>query len=109
MNGSLNSTGSIQKEEHKCKCEEGNCENCENCEKCSKSKGGTNVDKWRYTLYTTVLFLLIVNPMTYRFVNMLLGKVVKIADNTGCPTPYGMLIHAFVFTLLLRGLMEFKI
>lgn len=112
MNGSLNSVGSNQKEEHKCSCKEGNCEKCENggkCEKCNKPKGGTNMDKWRYTLYTTVLFLLIVNPLTYKFVNKLLGKVVKIADNTGCPTPIGMLVHAFVFTLLLRGLMEFKI
>lgn len=118
MNGSLNSVGSNQKEEHKCSCKKGNCEKCENggkCEKCengekcNKQKGGTNMDKWRYTLYTTVLFLLIVNPLTYKFVNKLLGKVVKIADNTGCPTPTGMLVHAFVFTLLLRGLMEFKI
>ena len=72
------------------------------------SSNPTNVDKWRYTLYTTtVLFLIIVNPYTYKLVNSLLQSVVgKIADSAGCPTTVGILVHAVVFTLILRYMMD---
>ena len=66
-------------------------------------------DKWRYTLYTTILFLIIVNPMTYKIVNMLLGSLVKICDSKGCPTYAGIFVHAIVFTLLLRYMMDLDI
>lgn len=66
----------------------------------------TSNDKWRYTLYTTVIFLVVVNPMTYKLVDSLVGRFVKIASSTGCPTTAGMLIHALVFTLILRYMMD---
>ena len=69
----------------------------------------TNNDKWRYTLYTTILFLIIVCPYTYLIVNKILGALVKICDKNGCPTTAGILVHAVVFTLLLRCLMDLKI
>ena len=81
----------------------------EECPKCDKKKSKTNMDKWRYTLITTILFLIVVNPMTYKFVNYLAMGFFKIADKTGCPTMLGIFIHAIVFTLLLRGIMELKI
>ena len=81
-----------------------NSEQCENC-----GHDPSNMDKWRWTLYTTILFLILVNPMTYKFVHKILGSFVKIADGNGCPTTSGMLIHAAVFTLLLRILMGMDI
>jgi hypothetical protein len=69
----------------------------------------TSIKKWKYTLMTTIIFLIIANPYTYILVNSLLGKFVKIASSTGCPTTAGLLIHAVVFTLLLRGVMELKV
>jgi hypothetical protein len=68
----------------------------------------TNEDKWRYTLYTTVVFLLVVHPQTYRLVNYLLGKIVKISDKCGCPTMSGIIVHAIVFTLIVRYMMDIK-
>lgn len=65
--------------------------------------------KWRYTLYTTIIFLIVANPLTYKLVNYLLGFLLKISDSSGCPTTVGFLVHAVVFTLLLRYLMELKI
>lgn len=65
--------------------------------------------KWKYTLITTLIFLIIANPYTYSLVNSLLGKFVKIASPSGCPTAAGLTIHAIVFTLILRGIMEFNI
>ena len=35
----------------------------------------SNADKWRYTLYTTVLFLIISSPYTYKLVNSIIGKL----------------------------------
>ena len=91
--------------EEQCKCEK---ENCGECGKCSKTQETNNMDKWRYTLYIAVLFLLIINPLTYKFVNMLLGKIANVSDKSGCPTRVGMLIHALLFSLLFRVLLEFK-
>jgi len=69
-----------------------------------------NMRKWKYTLITTVIFLLIVNPYTYILVDRLtMGIFGKVCSSNGCPTTVGLLLHALVFTLLLRGVMELKI
>ena len=83
------------------KCMQGGCKAC--------GAKPSNEDKWRYTLYTTILFLIIVCPFTYLLVNSILGGLVKICDKKGCPTSMGILIHAVVFTLLLRYLMDLDI
>ena len=75
------------------------------CEKCNHEQ--STGDKWRYTIYTVVLFLIIVNPMTYKLVNGLLGSLFgTIADGKGCPSMMGILVHATVFGLLLRYMMD---
>ena len=72
-----------------------------------------NMKKWKYTLITTVIFLIVANPYTYMFVNMcvksIFGKRIVIASATGCPTIIGLLLHAVVFTLLLRWVMDWKL
>lgn len=82
---------------------------CLNCTSCSSEP--TSMDKWRYTLITTVLFLIIVNPMTYKLTNKLFSKIFGSLANasSGCPSMLGIGIHAVVFTLLLRLLMDMKI
>lgn len=75
---------------------------CEKC-KCKLS----NAQKWKYTLLTTLIFLLVVMPLTYRLTNRILGKVLgKLCDVNGSPTMMGIFIHTIVFTLLLRYQME---
>lgn len=69
----------------------------------------TSAKKWKYTLITTIIFLIVANPYTYILVNSLLGKLVKIANPVGCPTTAGLLLHAVVFTLLLRWVMNWKL
>jgi hypothetical protein len=67
-------------------------------------------DKWRYTLYTTAVLLLLFNPWMYKTMNGLLSNVVgTIADKGGCPTTLGFLIHAFVFTIVVRYMMDINI
>ena len=63
----------------------------------------SNLDKWRFSLIGTVIFLLVVSPMTYRLTQSIFGKILgKIADTNGNPTWRGILLHAVVFTLLVR-------
>lgn len=86
----------------------GGCEDKKECKHgvCEKP----NFDKWKYTLYTTVIFLIVVSPYTYQITNKLFSKLIgTVASANGSPTTVGILLHAVVFTLLLRGLMELKI
>jgi hypothetical protein len=70
---------------------------------CDCKKGSlTNSEKWLYTLYTTIIFILVSNPYTYKLVNSILGNI---CDKKGCPTPFGFIIHTIVFTLILRAIM----
>jgi hypothetical protein len=74
------------------------------------NKHANSADKWRYTLYTTFLLLVLFNPWTYKLVNSLLSFAVgTIANKEGCPTSVGFGIHAVVFTVLLRLLMDMNI
>jgi hypothetical protein len=67
-------------------------------------------DKWRYTLYTTAVLLLLFNPWMYKTMNGLLSSFVgTIADKGGCPTMLGFGIHALVFTLVVRLMMDINI
>ena len=67
-------------------------------------------NKWKYTLYTTLIVLLIFNPFTYKFVNSLLsGFLGKIAGSDGCPTLLGFAVHTIVFTLIIRYMMDLHI
>ena len=79
---------------------------CE-CRHCHAQADG--IDKWRYTLYTTIVLLIVLNPFTYKLVNSLFKSVIKICDSNGCPTTSGFLIHSAVFTIIVRYLMDYDI
>lgn len=67
-------------------------------------------DKWRYTLYTTLVLLVLFNPSAYKLVNSLLSRFIgSTASNNGCPTLLGFGIHAAVFTLIVRYMMDLDI
>ena len=68
----------------------------------------SNSDKWRFTLYTVVMVLALFNPYAYKVVNSIVGSVIKISENNGCPTLAGFLVHVFVFTLVLRYSMDIQ-
>ena len=61
--------------------------------------------------FLIVFTLIIVNPMTYKLTNKLFSKIFGSLANasSGCPSMLGIGIHAVVFTLLLRLLMDMKI
>jgi hypothetical protein len=64
-------------------------------------------DKWRFTLYTSVMVIALFNIYAFKAVNSLLGSLMgSIADKNGCPTPLGFAVHVVVFTLVLRYSMD---
>lgn len=58
--------------------------------------------KFKYSLYSALAFFLIANPVTFKFVNSIIGGVA----NGGCPTAFGLLLHTVVFLLVVYGLMS---
>jgi hypothetical protein len=66
--------------------------------------------KWQITLFSALIFLLVVHPMTYKLTQKLLGGVLgKISDVSGCPTTLGLALHTVVYILLVRGSMDVKL
>lgn len=66
-------------------------------------------DKWRYTIYTTFLFFVVINQYTYKLVNSIFKGIVKISYNDGCPTVNGTIIHGIIFTCILRFMMDLNL
>jgi hypothetical protein len=67
-------------------------------------------DKWKYTLYTTFVLLLLFNPVAFKAVNSILGGLIgPISSNDGYPTTEGFLVHVLIFTLVIRYMMDIKI
>jgi arginine exporter protein ArgO len=63
--------------------------------------------KWQISLFSLALFILVVNPMTYKLTNRLLGGLVgRLADVNGSPTTLGLIVHSVVFLLLVRFSMD---
>ena len=62
----------------------------------------TNAQKWKYTLITSLIFLVVSHPLTYKLVQRIFGRFFTVASSTGCPTMIGLLLHTLVFTLILR-------
>jgi len=76
---------------------------------CGKKEELSNINKWKYTIYTSVILFLIFNPFTYKISNLILGKIIGITEINGCPTILGLIIHIIIFTLVIRYIMELPI
>ncbi len=59
--------------------------------------------KAKFSFYSALLFFVIANPVTFRFVNSLIGGVAV----GGCPTSFGFMLHTLVFFLASYGIMLF--
>ena len=60
--------------------------------------------KFKYSLYTALLFFLLASPTSFRVSNRLFGG--SVASKGGCPTAVGFALHTFVFLVGLYGLMS---
>jgi hypothetical protein len=67
------------------------------------------LDFWRrvkYSFYATLVFILVTNPMTYRFTQTMFQGAFTILQN-GVPTTTGYYLHAFLFFLIVLAIMMF--
>ena len=60
--------------------------------------------KFKYSLYTALLFFLLASPTSFRVSNRLFGG--SVASKGGCPTAVGFALHTFVFLVGHYGLMS---
>jgi hypothetical protein len=59
------------------------------------------------TIQSIIVFLIVSLPTTYKLTNGLLGGIIgKLADESGCPTTLGLVVHSLVFGLIIWGLMH---
>lgn len=58
--------------------------------------------KVKFSLYSTLIFFLVANPITYRFVNSVISGVAT----AGCPTAFGLFLHSLVFFGLSYAIMS---
>ncbi len=59
--------------------------------------------KVKFSLLSALIFFLVANPVTFRFVNSIIPGVA----NNGCPTAFGFVLHTFVFFLVSFAVMLF--
>lgn len=52
--------------------------------------------KVKFSFWSAMIFFLVANPITFRFVNSIIPGVAK----DGCPTAFGFMLHTFVFFLI---------
>ena len=63
--------------------------------------------KWKISIFSAFIFILVVNPYTYILTQKVLGGLLgKIAETNGCPTMRGLILHTIVYILLVRGSMD---
>ena len=65
-------------------------------------------DKWRYTFYTVIVFIILGNPYLYSFLNTNLGKLLnKSSKSDGNSTGIiGFVVCAIIFTFTVRWMMD---
>ena len=67
--------------------------------------------KWMISLISAVVFVLVSTPQTFKFTNDIFEKYfcIKTIDEFEKPTWSGIFLHALVFMLITRFLMNYKL
>jgi hypothetical protein len=68
-----------------------------------------NLQKWQITIFSALIFLLVVNPYTYNLTNTLFSGLIGPVAKSGCPTMVGLLLHTVVYILLVRYSMDLNL
>jgi len=66
-------------------------------------------EKWNITLFSAVIFVLIVNPFTYQLTNSLFSGILGTIAVNGCPTIMGLILHTIVYILVVRYSMDLQL
>jgi hypothetical protein len=63
--------------------------------------------KAKYAFYSTLIFFLIANPLTYKFTQSVLRPFQIVKDREGTPTSLGFFVHTALFFATIFALMMF--
>jgi len=72
-------------------------------------KSLSNKNKWKYTIYTSVCLILIMNKYSFQLSNLILKPLIGKTEINNCPTLLGYIVHIVIFTLAIRYLMDINI
>jgi hypothetical protein len=64
--------------------------------------------KAKYSFISALLFFIVSNPELYKATQWLFGPLFIVADR-GAPTPYGLILHTFIFFAGMFALMTIPI
>ncbi len=62
--------------------------------------------KWSITMFSAIIFILVVNPYTYKLTNFIFSNILGPIVSNGCPTIVGLSLHTAVYILLVRYSMD---
>jgi hypothetical protein len=65
-----------------------------------------NSQKWKYSIYTGIVLVLLFNPYTFKITHKILGCV---QTKSGLPTLLGYGLHLVIFVVILRLMMDWNI
>lgn len=68
-----------------------------------------NKKKWLISLYSAIVFVVIAAPFMYQITGKLTGYLGVVSSRDGCPNWIGLILHAVVFLLIVRGMMALKL
>lgn len=63
-------------------------------------------EKWKNSLLSGVIFLVLNLPATYKLTDGILGSLTRTSNFEGCPTTSGLILHTIVFIVVIRLLMD---
>ena len=63
-------------------------------------------DKWRYTFYTVLVFIILGNPYLYSFLDTNLGKILNKSTKSNSNGIIGFVVCAIIFTFTVRWMMD---
>ena len=66
----------------------------------------SSFQKWQITFFSAIIFVLVVNPYTYKLTQYFLGRILGTITVNGCPTIMGLFLHTVVYVLLVRYSMD---
>jgi hypothetical protein len=69
----------------------------------------SSIQKWKISIFSAFIFLLVVNPYTYTLTNKIFSKFIGTVAINGCPTSVGLVLHTIVYILLVRYSMDLNL
>jgi hypothetical protein len=68
-----------------------------------------NFSKWKYSFYSLIAFYCVINPYSYKLLDTIFEKNIKILNKSGIPTFSGIILSGIIFMLIIRTLMDMNI